>query len=93
VLDLVHLTREPPPELELDNLIQWGASPRASMYMVMVARARALLQGRSYVIPDDVKALAPDVLRHRIILTFEAEAEGVTTAAIIQRLLGHVAVR
>ncbi len=93
VLDLVHLTREPPPELELDDLIQWGASPRASMYMLMVARARAMLEGRSYVIPDDVKALAPDVLRHRIILTFEAEAEGVTTAAIIRRLLGHVAVR
>ena len=93
VLDLVQATREPPEELALADLIQWGASPRASMYTVMAARARALLDGRSYVIPDDVKAVAPDILRHRIILTFEAEAEGVATADIIGRILRHIPVR
>ncbi len=93
VLDLVQATRKPPEELALDDLIQWGASPRASMYMVMAARARALLDGRSYVLPDDVKAVAPDILRHRIILTFEAEAEGVATADIIGRILRHIPVR
>jgi MoxR-like ATPase len=90
VLDIVRLTREPPEDLA--PLIQWGASPRASMYMVMAARARALLQGRDHVVPDDVKAVAPDVLRHRLILTFEAEAEGVEPDSVVQRLLTRVRV-
>jgi MoxR-like ATPase len=92
VLDIVRLTREPPAELELDGLIEWGASPRASMYIVMTARARALLDGRGFVTPDDVKAVAPDVLRHRIILSFEAEAEGVEPDSIVRRVLEHVPV-
>ncbi|MCK4374323.1 MAG: MoxR family ATPase, partial [Candidatus Brocadiae bacterium] len=92
VLDIVRLTREPCPELELGRLIEWGASPRASIYMVMAARARALMDGRTFVIPDDVKAVAPDVLRHRIILTFEAEAEGVRADRIIERVLAYVKV-
>ncbi len=92
VLDIVRLTREPSPELGLEQLVEWGASPRASMYLVMAARARALIDGRAYAIPDDVKAMAPDVLRHRIILTFEAEAEGVDSDTIIQRILDHVPV-
>ncbi|MFO8007582.1 MAG: MoxR family ATPase [Candidatus Brocadiia bacterium] len=91
-LDLVRTSRRPDADLGLDRLVQWGASPRASMYLVMAARARALLEGRAYAIPDDVKAMAPDVLRHRIILTFEAEAEGVETDQIISRLLDRVPV-
>ena len=77
---------------ELDHLIEWGASPRATMYLVMAARARALMDGRDYVIPDDVKAAAPDVLRHRIILTFEAEAEAVSADSIVERVLSQVSV-
>ncbi len=91
-VELVRMSRRPDAELGLDRLVQWGASPRASMYLVMAARARALLDGRAYAIPDDVKAMAPDVLRHRIILTFEAEAEGVVTEEVICRLLEHVPV-
>ena len=91
-LDVVRTTREPCPELGLGRLIEWGASPRASIYLVMAARAMALLDGRSFVIPDDVKALAPDVLRHRVILTFEAEAEGVRPDDVIRSILSHVPV-
>ncbi|MGD2174448.1 MAG: MoxR family ATPase [Candidatus Brocadiaceae bacterium] len=93
VLDIVRLTREPVRELGLDRLVEWGASPRAAMYLVMAARARALLEGRPFVVPDDVKAVAPDVLRHRVILTFEAEAEGVSPEAVIGSVLDHVPVR
>lgn len=92
VLDIVRTTREPVEELGLDRLVEWGASPRASMHMIMAARARALLHGRGYVIPDDVKAVAPDVLRHRVILSFEAETEGVDSDAVISRVLRHVPV-
>jgi MoxR-like ATPase len=62
------------------------------MYIVMAARARALMDGRTFVTPDDVKAVAPDVLRHRIILTFEAEAEGVQPDTVIERILDYVPV-
>jgi len=92
VLDMVRLTRAPCPQLHLEHLVQWGASPRASMYLVMAARARALIGGRAFVIPDDVKAVAPDVLRHRVILTFEAEAEDVGPDEVIDRILDYVAV-
>jgi MoxR-like ATPase len=91
-LDIVRLSREPCPDLGLDRLVEWGASPRASMYIVMAARARALMDGRTFVTPDDVKAVAPDVLRHRIILTFEAEAEGVQPDSVIERILDYVPV-
>ncbi len=88
VLQIVLRTRPPlSAELGLDHLIEWGASPRASIYLVMAARARALLEGRAYVIPDDVKAVAPHVLRHRLILSFEAEAEGVDADAVVARIL------
>ncbi len=92
VLDLVQASRTPPPELELGDLIEWGASPRASIYLVMAARARAMLDGRTYANPDDVQAVAANVLRHRIILTFEAEAEALDTDSVIDRLLAHVPV-
>jgi MoxR-like ATPase len=93
-LEIVRRTRPPrSAELQLDHLIEWGASPRATMYLVMAARARALLDGRTYVIPDDVKAVAPDVLRHRLILSFEAEAEGVQPDTVVERILSAAPVR
>ncbi len=94
VLDLVIATRDPAKRQlsELKPYIEFGASPRASIYLVMAARARAFLKGRAYVTPEDVKQLAPDVLRHRIIITYEAEAEEVTSSDIVQRILDHVEV-
>ena len=92
IVDVVRATREPQtvglPELR--PLIAFGASPRASIYLAQVSRAHAFLRGRAYVVPEDVKAMAPDVLRHRVLLTFEAEAEDVTSDGIIQRVLGAV---
>ncbi|WP_421910098.1 AAA family ATPase [Methanolacinia petrolearia] len=69
-----------------------GASPRASIYLVLGAKAHALLMGRGYVTPQDVKFIAPDVLRHRILLTYEAEAEGVTSDDLIEKILQSVTV-
>jgi MoxR-like ATPase len=76
----------------LERYIQFGVSPRASLYLNQVSRAHAFLQGRPYVVPQDVKIMAPDVLRHRLILTYEAEAEGLTTDAVIKRILDQVEV-
>ena len=92
VLDLVLATRNPPGKVlgELRNLIAYGASPRASIYLVEAARANAFLNGRGYIIPEDVKQLAPDVLGHRVITTYEAEAEEITGAIIVQRILDHI---
>jgi len=94
VVDLVRATRDPRQSqvAGLDGMIELGASPRASIYLMQAARAHAFLQGRGYVTPHDVKSLALDVLRHRLILTYEAEAEGQTAAAIVQRLLDNVPV-
>lgn len=92
VLDIVRLSRERDEEQVLGKLIEWGASPRASMYIVMAARARALMDGRTFVIPDDVKAVAPDVLRHRVILTFEAETEGIQADDVIRQIIDRVPV-
>jgi MoxR-like ATPase len=72
------------------NPVALGASPRASIYLVRAARARALLEGRSFVTPDDVKRVAPDVLRHRIAVRYEAEADGVRPAAVVDAVLGAV---
>ncbi len=77
---------------ELKRLVRIGASPRATINLTLAARACALLEGRDHVTPDDVKLIAPDVLRHRILLTYEAEAEEVTTESIVQTLLGKVKV-
>jgi len=94
ILDLVFATREPKKFGldELEGLIRYGASPRASIYLVATVRALAFLRGRGFVVPEDVKELAPDVLRHRIILTYEAEAEEVTTDDVIQKVLSGVEV-
>ena len=94
VLDLVLATRSPGTNglSHLGPMIAYGASPRASIYLVTAARAHAFLRGRGYVTPEDVKQLAPDVLRHRVIPTYEAEAESITTTDIVQQILDHVEV-
>ncbi|MDD1719878.1 MAG: MoxR family ATPase [Methanoregulaceae archaeon] len=78
--------------LDLSGYISYGASPRASIYLVLGAKAVALMKGRGYVVPDDVKSIAHEVLRHRILRTFEAEAEGITPDQIITGILQKVAV-
>ncbi len=92
IVDIVHATREPGTYGlgNLTSLIEYGASPRASIYLALCARGHAYLRGRGYVLPDDVKAIAPDVLRHRIITSFEAEAEEVTSDHIIARIFEAV---
>ncbi len=94
IVDLVQATREPATYglPELAPLIEYGASPRASIYLAQLSRAHAYLRGRGYVIPDDVKDVAADVLRHRIITTYEAEAEEVTSDEITRRILEAVEV-
>jgi MoxR-like ATPase len=94
VLNLVTTTRQPAERglKNLQPLIAYGASPRAGIYLIESARAHAFLRGRGYVIPDDVKELAADVLRHRIIITYEAEAENITSDDIIQQILARVEV-
>ena len=94
ILDLVGATRRP-GDFGLDNLrnlISFGGSPRATIFLIQAARATAFLQGRGFVTPDDIKLIAPDVLRHRITTTYEAEAEEVTTDDIVQRILHHIEV-
>jgi MoxR-like ATPase len=91
--DLVFATRFPDRiNLDFGGLIELGASPRASLALVQVARARALLDGRKAVIPEDVKGAAPEVLRHRILLTYRAEAEAVTSDQLIEQILSRVKV-
>jgi MoxR-like ATPase len=88
IVDLVRATRNPAEyKLNVPNLIQTGASPRAILALLRAAKAQAFLSGRGYVTPDDVKQLATDVLRHRIILTYEAEAEEMTADAVVKRIL------
>lgn len=94
ILNLVFATRYP-KDYKLDNLapyILYGASPRASIFLTKAAKAYAFLAGRGYVTPEDVKEIGPDVLRHRILLTYEAEAENVTTEEIIEKLFTTVEV-
>jgi MoxR-like ATPase len=94
VVELVRATRDPAAAgvKALSNLIQVGASPRATIALAQAARAQAFLDGRGFTTPQDIKAIAPDVLRHRIIASYEAEAEGQDTDALIARLLEHVTV-
>ncbi len=93
IVDLVRATREPAAfNLDVANLIAFGASPRAMLHLTVAAKAHAFLHGRGYVTPEDVKSIGYDVLRHRIILTYEAEAEEVTTEEIIRRVFDAVEV-
>ena len=93
IIDLVFATRKPKDyNMDIAEYIQFGASPRATIFLSLIARAYAFLQGRAYVTPQDIKTVAPDVLRHRIILTYEAEAEDITTEQIIGRIFDSVEV-
>jgi MoxR-like ATPase len=94
LVDIVFATRDPEAAglRDLKPLILYGASPRASIALTQAARARALLDGRGFVTPHDVKAVGMDVLRHRVITTYEAEAEGLTSANVIQRVFDTVRV-
>ena len=93
IVDLVFATRDPKAyNVDAAHYIQFGASPRATIFLSLAARAYAFLQGRAYVTPQDVKTIAPAVLRHRILLTYEAEAEDIDTDQIIGRIFDSVEV-
>ncbi len=93
IVRLVSATRRPQDfKLDIKDLIQFGASPRATIYLSQASRAHAFLKGRGYVTPEDIKAIGLDILRHRIILTYEAEAEEVTTESIVSRIFDAVQV-
>lgn len=93
IIRLVFATRDPARHAPaLAGKIRFGGSPRATIYLNLAARAVAFLNGRGYVTPQDVKSIAMDVLRHRVITTFEAEADEVTSEHIVQHLLDHIPV-
>jgi MoxR-like ATPase len=93
IVSIVFATREPKTfSLDLGPLVEYGASPRATLCLTLAARAHAFLQGRGYVTPQDVKAIAPDVLRHRVIVSYEAEAEEVDADEVVRRVLDGVPV-
>jgi MoxR-like ATPase len=93
VVNIVFATREPATyKLDLAPLIEYGASPRATLYLTLAAKAHAFLEGRGYVTPQDVKSIGPDVLRHRVIVSYEAEAEEVDADEVVRRVFDGVPV-
>jgi MoxR-like ATPase len=90
IVNLVFASREPAADLK--DLIAWGASPRATLFLTQAARAHAFIRGRGYVTPEDVKSIGIDVLRHRVIVTYEAEAENITSEDIVQKIFDRVEV-
>jgi len=93
IVDIVHATREPEEYgLEIDRLIDFGASPRASIALAIASRAHAFMEGRGYVTPHDVKSIGMDVLRHRVIVSYEAEAEDQTAESVVERIFDHIPV-
>lgn len=94
ILDIVFATRDPKKYQlgELSALIQYGASPRATIYLTLASKAYAFIQGRGYVTPQDVKSIGPDVLRHRVIVSYEAEAEEKSSEEIIKKIFSEVEV-
>ncbi|MEW5807755.1 MAG: AAA family ATPase [Acidobacteriota bacterium] len=91
IIDIVFATRRPRDyKLDIEELVDYGASPRASIYLTAAAKAYAFIRGRGYVTPEDVKAIGMDVLRHRIILSYEAEAEALTPDEIVQRVFDAI---
>jgi len=93
IVDVVTCTRDPKAfGMDVAHYVQWGASPRASIFLNLAARAHAFLRHRGYVTPEDIKAVGPDVLRHRIILTYEAEAEEVGSEDLLRRIFEEVPV-
>ncbi|MBD3216893.1 MAG: hypothetical protein GF310_01360 [candidate division Zixibacteria bacterium] len=93
IVSIVMATRDPESfGLDLSQYISYGASPRASIYLNLASKAHAFLRGRGYITPEDVKQIGMDVLRHRVILTYEAEAEELTSEDIIQKIFDEVEV-
>jgi MoxR-like ATPase len=93
IVDVVHATRNPAEQgLDIAPYVQYGASPRATIFLTRAAKGQAFLDGRGYVTPQDVKSIGYDVLRHRIILTYEAEAEDITAENLLQRIFDHLKV-
>jgi MoxR-like ATPase len=93
IVEIVHATRRPSEHgLDIGPYIQYGASPRATIFLARAAKAQAFLEGRGYVTPQDVKSIGYDVLRHRIIVTYEAEAEDITSENLLQRIFDHLRV-
>jgi len=93
IVDLVMATRDPKAyDIDIAGLIEYGASPRASIYLQQCARSHAFLQGRGYVTPQDIKSIGMDVLRHRVIITYEAEAEELASEDVVQRIFDEVPV-
>jgi MoxR-like ATPase len=93
ILNIVFATRNPEAyNLDLKNLIAYGASPRASIYLNLVAKAHAFLKGRGYVTPEDIKIIGMDILRHRVIITYEAEAEETTSEDIVKKIFDEIEV-
>jgi MoxR-like ATPase len=93
IIDLVFATREPQKYgLDLGGLIEYGASPRATIYITRAVKAHAFLRRRGYVTPEDVKSIGMDILRHRVIITYEAEAENINSENIIQQIFDKIEV-
>src|ERR687888_286771 len=93
IVDLVFATRDPQTyRLDIGDYIEYGASPRATIYLALAAKAYAFLRGRGYVSPQDVKSIGMDVLRHRVLITYEAEAEEITAEDLIQRIFDYLPV-
>jgi len=93
ILDLVFATRDPSAyKLDLNQMLRYGASPRATIYLALAAKAYAFIQGRGYVVPQDVKSIGMDVLRHRVIPSYEAEAESLSCEHLLKRVFDHVPV-
>jgi MoxR-like ATPase len=94
IINLVQATRDPKAYgmADMADYIQYGASPRASIYLNLAARGHAFLRRRGYVTPEDIKAIGADVLRHRVVLTYEAEAEEITSEQVVRKLFDHVEV-
>jgi MoxR-like ATPase len=94
ILDIVFATRQP-KDFKLEKLapmISYGASPRATINLALASKAHAFIKRRGYVIPEDVRAICPDVLRHRVLVTYEAEAEEITSETIVTEILNSVEV-
>ena len=93
IIDIVFASRDPKAyNLELEEFIEYGASPRATIYLALASKAHAFIKGRGFVTPQDVKSIGMDVLRHRIIVTYEAEAEEINSEGIIQKIFDNVEV-
>ncbi len=93
IVNIIDASRNPKDyNLDVDEFIEYGASPRATIFLILASKAYAFLQGRGYVTPQDVKTIGPDILRHRIIVTYEAEAEEITPEDVIQKIFDHIEV-